>query len=334
MPAARAKRKTGRAPPSRPFPYSEHLAKVANSGRSCKTPPVPGSDKKQRAASAETPRPEGTEDESSPSLRDANDESDANEDEGVAVSRSTSVASTKATREERRAAKLELDEDAGKESSPLLPALHLAFVVAAAVGVYSFVSVAKEGEIRRRCTPTCILRPNYSGYEKKTPSFTLKDTRGQSVSIESYRGRVVVLNFWTKTCGPCMEEMPEIADLARILRPMNDVAVLTVSTDESAQDAVATMRAVLKEEAPFPVLMDPEASVVRDRFGTSLYPETWIIDKDGVIRARFDGAREWSNATVVELVNQIRGGGYCPVQAREGKFVGDSQRLCDSLGGG
>jgi peroxiredoxin len=226
------------------------------------------------------------------------------------------------------------DEGAKEPTLPLGAALHLAFVVLAAIGVYSFVSAAKEGELRRRCTPTCLLRPTYSGYEKRAPSFTLNDTLGRAVSLEGYRGKVVVLNFWTKTCGPCMEEMPEIADLSRILRPMKDVAVVTVSTDETAKDAVDTLRSVLREEPPFPVLMDPELTVVRDKFGTSLYPETWIIDKDGVIRARFDGAREWSSSTVVELVEQIRSGGYCPAQAHDGQFVGDSARLCEDLGGG
>jgi peroxiredoxin len=219
-------------------------------------------------------------------------------------------------------------------SVPLAPIAHLAFVVLAAVGVYSFVSVAKEGEMRRRCTPTCILRPNYAGYERKVPSFTLKDTRGHDVSLDSYRGKVVVLNFWTKTCGPCMEEMPEIADLARILRPLDDVAVVTVSTDDTAQEANDTLKSVLKDEPPFAVLMDPDAKMVKGKFGTSLYPETWIIDKSGVVRARFDGAREWSSATVVELVNQIRAGGYCPAQARDGKFVGESVRLCEGLSAG
>src|SRR4030095_16576884 len=114
-----------------------------------------------------------------------------------------------------------------------------------------------------------ILRPNYAGYEKKAPSFTLKDTKGHDVSLESFRGKVVVLNFWTKTCGPCMEEMPEIADLARILKPMDDVAVVTVSTDETAQEATDTLKSVLREEAPFQVLMDPDAKVVKGKFGTS-----------------------------------------------------------------
>jgi peroxiredoxin len=220
------------------------------------------------------------------------------------------------------------------EKSPLTPLAHLAFVVAAAIGVYAFVSVAKEGEGRRRCSATCLLRPNYAGYERKAPDFTLKDVKGHDVSLSSYRGKVVVLNFWTKTCGPCMEEMPEIADLARILKEKSDVAVLTVSTDDTAQEASDTLKALLKEEAPFQVLIDPDAKNVTGKYGTTLYPETWIIDKNGVIRARFDGAREWSNATVVQLVDQIRSGGYCEVQARDGKFVGKEAQVCETINGG
>lgn len=242
-----------------------------------------------------------------------------------------------AKKKKARAVAADEDEPAKKSdaSIPLGPVAHLGFVILAAVAVYSFVSVAKEGELRRRCTPTCILRPNYAGYERKAPDFSLRDTRGHEVTLQSYRGKVVVLNFWTKTCGPCMEEMPEIADLAKILKPMGDVAVVTVSTDDTAQEATDVLKSVLREaEPPFPVLMDPEAKVVKGKFGTSLYPETWIIDKNGVIRARFDGAREWSSATVVELVNQIRGGGYCPVQSQNGKFVGESAKLCEGLSGG
>jgi peroxiredoxin len=223
---------------------------------------------------------------------------------------------------------------ADTEKSPLGAVAHIAFVLIAAVGVYSFVSVAKEGETRRRCAPVCLLRPTYAGYDRVAPNFTLKDTKGHDVSLESYRGKVVILNFWTRTCGPCMEEMPDIADLTRILAPIQDVAVLTVSTDETAKEAIDTLRSVLRGEPPFPVLMDPDLKVVRDRFGTNLFPETWIIDKHGVIRARFDGAREWSNAAVVEYVNQIRGGGFCPVSARESRFTGDAARTCETINGG
>lgn len=221
-----------------------------------------------------------------------------------------------------------------RDKSPLAPVAHLAFVAVAAIGVYSFVSVAKEGEIRRRCTPTCMLRPNYAGYERKAPDFTLKDTKGHDVSLASYRGKVVVLNFWTRTCGPCMREMPEIAELTHILAPKKDVAVVTVSIDETAAEATDALKALLRGDPPFPILMDPESKVVEGAFGTSLFPETWIIDKDGVIRARFDGARQWSNPAVVQLVDQIRGGGYCPAVARNGQFEGNSRSLCERLTGG
>ena len=133
-----------------------------------------------------------------------------------------------------------------EKSVPVGTIAHLVFVALAAVAVYSFVSVSKEGEMRRRCSPTCLLRPNYAGYDRKAPAFTLKDVRGHEVTMASFRGKVVVLNFWTKTCQPCMEEMPEIADLTRILRPYDDVAVVTISTDETAQDATDTLKAVLK----------------------------------------------------------------------------------------
>lgn len=221
-----------------------------------------------------------------------------------------------------------------EEKSPFSMIAQLGFVAAAAIAVYSFVSVAQEGELRRRCSPTCLLKPTYAGFEKKAPDFTLEDTKGATISLSSFRGKVVVLNFWTKTCGPCMEEMPEIADLARIVKPMGDVVVLTVSTDETAKDATDTLRSVLRDDPPFQVLMDPNLEVVKGKFGTSLYPETWIIDKDGVIRARFDGAKEWAGSAVVQMLDHVRSGGFCPIEAKDGRFVGDRSRLCDAINGG
>lgn len=224
--------------------------------------------------------------------------------------------------------------DRGDAPSVFHPIAQLVFVAAAAVGVYSFVSVAREGESRAACSAICNLRPTYAGYERRVPNFSLKDIRGHDVSLDMFKGKVIVLNFWTRTCGPCMEEMPDIADLARILKPMPDVVLLTISTDETPQEAIDALKSVLREEAPFPVLMDPESSVVRQKFGTNLFPETWIIDKNGVVRARFDGPREWSGSMVVELIDKIRVGSYCPVTAKGGQLSVESGRLCEAISGG
>ncbi len=217
-----------------------------------------------------------------------------------------------------------------KGAAPL--AAYVAFVIAAAVLVYSFVSVAREGESRRRCSALCLLHPNYAGANRRAPDFSLKDMTGKSVSLSSYRGKVVVLNFWTRTCGPCLEEMPEIADLARILKDRTDTAVVAISIDQGPDEVTDTLKTVLNgQKPPFPILFDPDGdNVVMGKFGTHLFPETWIIDKRGIIRARFDGAREWSNSAVVELIDDIRKGGYCPVQIKDGETTGPAARLCES----
>jgi peroxiredoxin len=220
------------------------------------------------------------------------------------------------------------------DQNPAALAAYVAFAVVAAILVYSFVSVAREGEVRRRCSPTCLLHPAYTGADRIAPSFELSDMNGKKVSLADYRGRVVVLNFWTKTCGPCLEEMPDLVELTKILATRSDVSVVTVSTDEGPDDIKDTLKSVLHEErTPFPVLFDPESKIVNGKFGTHLFPETWIIDKRGVIRARFDGARDWTNPAVVELIDQIRAGGWCPIDIKEGHISGPAAPVCEEIGG-
>ncbi len=216
----------------------------------------------------------------------------------------------------------------------VVPLAYVGFVLAAGAAVYGFVTVAREGETRRRCSPVCITKPDYAAANRRAPDFTLKDMNGKDVSLSSYRGKVVILNFWTKTCGPCLEEMPELAELSHILKDRSDVVMLAVSTDDGPNDVRDTLKSVVHEDPlPFTVLFDPDSQTVAKKYGTHLFPETWFIDKRGVIRARFDGARAWSNAAVVELIDQLRGGDYCPVEMREGKALGDGAKLCTELSG-
>jgi len=209
----------------------------------------------------------------------------------------------------------------------------VAFVLVAALCVYAFVSATKEGELRRACSTPCLLHPDYMAAERRAPNFALSDLRGRTVTLDSYRGKVVVLNFWTKTCGPCLEEMPELAELTKIVRDRPDVVVLAVSIDEGPDDVKPTLQTVLREEPPFTVLLDPDSNVVGGKYGTSLFPETWFIDKHGVIRARFDGAREWTNPLIVNFIDALRGGDYCAVKIDGKKLGGTAGRTCDEITG-
>jgi peroxiredoxin len=208
-----------------------------------------------------------------------------------------------------------------------------AFVILASLFVYGFVAVSKEGEVRRVCTVPCLLHPDYMAAERRAPDFALKDMSGNTVTLESLRGKVVVLNFWSKTCGPCLEEMPDLAELTKILRERTDVAVLAVSVDEGPDDIRPTLQTVLREEPPFRVLFDPESRVVGNKYGTHLYPETWFIDKRGVIRARFDGAREWNTSLMINYIDALSRGDYCAVKIDGPTLGGAAGKICEEMTG-
>jgi len=220
-----------------------------------------------------------------------------------------------------------------KQFSQLIQA---AFIVIAAVAVYSFVTAARDGERRRLCTPLCHLRPNYAGRNRTAPNIELPaiGPQGeQSLRLSSYKGKVVVLNFWTKNCRPCLEEMPSLAELAASLEKDPDVAVVTVSTDDSLDDVRATFKSVLGGTPAFVTGVDPDSKVVAGKYGTKLYPETWLIDPKGVIRARFDGAKDWTSPLVHDLIDELKQRLSCSVEMENGRTLGNDGATCDEIEG-
>jgi peroxiredoxin len=199
----------------------------------------------------------------------------------------------------------------------------------AAVFVYSFVSAARDGEERRACAALCHLAPDYAARNRLAPEFELPSLEGKRVRLSDYRGKTVVLNFWTKTCRPCLEEMPSLSELAQILSRKGDAVVVTVTTDDSAEDARATLTSVLGSTVPFVTLVDPESTVVADKYGTKLFPETWIIDPRGVIRARFDGPRDWSSPLAIDLAENLGSPPNCALEIDGNASSG----VCDRITG-
>jgi len=200
-----------------------------------------------------------------------------------------------------------------KETLATLFALALGFPLA-----FLFANAAADGEVRRGQAPLRGMLGNqsyeaiaegvtpeqgYYGNDRRAPDFSLRDKNGRPWRLSDRRGKkVVVMNFWSITCGPCVEEMPTLDSLARLVQRYGDVELVTISTDAN-WDAVAS---VIPERSVLQVLFDPDRSIVRGKYGTRLYPETWIIDKEGLIRARIDGARDWSSPLALELITSYR----------------------------
>jgi peroxiredoxin len=211
--------------------------------------------------------------------------------------------------------------------------LQMAFIALAAMAVYAFISMARDSETRRACVPICAMRPTYAGRNRTAPDFVLPDAEGKQVHLSQFRGKTVILNFWTTTCQPCLEEMPSLADFAKVVAKRDDVVVLTISTDLTKDVALQALHTLLREpKPPFSVLFDPESTVVHDKFGTELFPETWVIDPKGIVRARFDGARDWSNALVLDLIESFQRPVTCGLEFQAGKAVGAEASICEDSG--
>jgi peroxiredoxin len=133
------------------------------------------------------------------------------------------------------------------------------------------------------------------------PDFTLQDKDGKPWRLRDHRGKLIVMNFWTVTCQPCVEEMPSLITLAEIAKKRSDIEVVAISTDKN-WNAVA---AIFPPRANLKVLFDPDRKIVHGEYGTRLFPETWIIDADGVIRMRVDAARDWGSALSIGAIERF-----------------------------
>jgi len=218
----------------------------------------------------------------------------------------------------------------------------LGFIGVAALAVFGFVQAAQSDQRRSSCTALCALAPSYGARNRIAPDFELPDMNGKKVRLSDFRGKTVILNFWTKTCGPCKEEIPALAELATNLHKHSNIVLLTVSTDEGPESVRDMLKVLLDTqgttdsgrdsgEPPFPILFDPELEVVRGKYGTTLFPETWIIDPKGIIRARFDRALDWAGALAIDVAEMANSPGPgCLVQFEQGRAIGPNASLCEN----
>lgn len=129
---------------------------------------------------------------------------------------------------------------------------------------------------------------------------------GERVSVDDYRGRIVVLNVWGSWCPPCRKEAPDLAAAATELAE-DDVAFLGINTRDASQDqGLAFQR---RYDVPYPSLFDPSGRTLLAFAGTlnpSAIPSTVVLDEQGRVAASILGEIP-SRRTLVDLVEDVRG---------------------------
>ena len=131
------------------------------------------------------------------------------------------------------------------------------------------------------------------------PEFALNDGQ-HAVDLHQLRGQVVLLNFWATWCAPCIEELPSLEALQGV---MPQVKVVAVATDE---DAASYQAFVQRRDIPLLTVFDASQSS-NVKYGTFRFPESYLIDKQGVIRRKFIGPQDWTSPEIVDELRKLAG---------------------------
>lgn len=132
---------------------------------------------------------------------------------------------------------------------------------------------------------------------KLAPNFTLKNLDGEEVSLEDYRGKIVLVNFWASWCKYCDMEMP---DLQRLDEENDDLVVLAVNVQE---DKKIVEEYISKGNYKFEVLLDEEGEIAKIYLVNGL-PNSYFIDEDGILLGRVPGAMTYDQ--MVQILDSIR----------------------------
>jgi cytochrome c biogenesis protein CcmG, thiol:disulfide interchange protein DsbE len=145
----------------------------------------------------------------------------------------------------------------------------------------------------------CYSRSRPARIGSPAPDFTVRDAQ-HSVTLSQLKGQIVVLNFWATWCPPCVEEMPSLVQMQAKMKDKG-ITVLAISVD---QDEDAYHRFLQDHNVNLLSVRDADQKS-NDLYGTFKFPETYIIDRNGIVRRKFIGAVDWTEPDVLEYLGKL-----------------------------
>jgi len=131
------------------------------------------------------------------------------------------------------------------------------------------------------------------------PDFTVQDAHDK-YTLSQFKGQIVVLNFWATWCAPCVEEVPSLVEMQRRMKSKG-VTVLAVSVDV---DDAKYLRFKTEHNVNLLTVRDPDQKS-SGLYGTSKFPETYVIDRNGVMRRKFIGAVDWTEPEITDFLSKL-----------------------------
>ncbi len=138
---------------------------------------------------------------------------------------------------------------------------------------------------------------------KSAPDFTVSDGETK-VHLADYRGKVVLLNFWGTWCPPCIVEIPSLVQLHHDMPSLAIVAIAVPSEEGVSEDPAEYRAFIARHHVDFTSVRDPSESVSY-LFHTDMWPETYVIDRKGIILRKFVGAQNWTSPEIRSYLNSL-----------------------------
>ena len=139
-----------------------------------------------------------------------------------------------------------------------------------------------------------------------TPPLVLNDGKGRDYDLASYRGKLVLVNFWATWCEPCREEMPSLEELQERYKG-RPLVVLTVNMEESDAKVARFMESTLLQADSLIVLYDRFGTVAK-AWKARLLPVTFLVGADGRMRASLLGTADWTSPEVLAQIDSFMPG--------------------------
>jgi len=165
------------------------------------------------------------------------------------------------------------------------------FLIAACIAV--FILSGCEKSSKRAGVPLLVNAP--------APLFELVDTGGREWRLAELRGKVVFVNFWATWCPSCTAEMPSINNLNILASSADGFQILTVLYQDSPDKAALYFK---EEGYGMPILID-KAGKAASMYGLTGVPETFIIDKKGILRHKQIGPRHFDTPDIIQFLNEL-----------------------------
>ncbi len=139
------------------------------------------------------------------------------------------------------------------------------------------------------------------GEDVKAPDFTLESLQGKSFSLSDFRGKAVILNFWSPTCPPCLMQLPSFQKLYQAMSGKNlQVVLVTPANKAMARDTKE------KYNISVPILLDKNGQV-ENLYQVRSHPQTFVLAPDGTVKKVVPGPYDWAHESVIAYLEKLAG---------------------------